>query len=189
MSARHDSGCRNVLPMLPGVIGAATFRGERDEHRLTLSRDWGGDLGLIVPFVLWIGMNPSGAEADRDDLTIRKEQEWTRRLGFAHYVKANVGTYRHTDSRSIPVTGAALVHPDNFPVIRDLAAAAAIIVLSVGNPPEALEAPARELFRLLGEDRQGLLCLGTTRAGWPRHSSRIAYATPFEIFHPERIAA
>lgn len=174
----HDSGCRVTMALRPGVTGSAIFRGDNREHRLTLERVWGDALALA----LWIGMNPSGAEADVDDLTVLKEQHWTRMLGFTRYTKVNAGTYRWTDSRSLGNIAVPLAHPDNLPMIRDLAGRAAVIVLATGKPPATLERHVCDLLEALKRDGRTAMCLGATKDGWPKHSSRLAYATPFVDF-------
>ena len=89
-------------PLLPCVTGDAIFAGDRQEHRLLLMRRWDDIVAKHAGAALWIGMNPSGAEANVDDLTIRKEQTWTRMLGYGQYLKMNIGTYRWTDSTTLP---------------------------------------------------------------------------------------
>lgn len=184
----HDSGCKMKWPLLPGVIGSAIFRGAQREHRLVLMRGWDDLVAPILlstpahPSALWIGMNPSGAEGDVDDLTVRKEQTWTRMLGFSRYLKVNVGTYRWTDSLTLGDAAIPVMHPENLPLIRKLAATAAVIILTTGKPPEILMPHIAALRQALKEDGRMVKCLGTTKDGWPKHSSRIGYNTPFVDF-------
>jgi hypothetical protein len=180
---RHDSGCKSKFPLPQGVRGSAIFRGDNDEHRIILERWWDGDdYPVAGEGWLWIGMNPSGAEADVNDLTIAKECEWTKRGDARHYVKCNIGTYRWTDSRTLGKALIQLIHLDNLAVIRGEAERAARIVISTGKPPDELTGAARTLFRTLKQDDRKMHCLGLTKDGWPKHSSRLAYATPFEEF-------
>ena len=171
------------MPLQPGVQGYAVFAGDRDQHRIRLDRVRGTPV-FGQPFALFIGMNPSRAEADQDDLTVRKEQEWTWRMGLFHYVKMNVGSWRCTDPKQLDKPGVCPVHPDNLPAIRDLAGYAETLVLSTGAPPGVLIGPARTLFRALTSDRRVMRCFGTVKGGWPRHTSRLAYDTPLVDFRP-----
>lgn len=186
MSERHDSGCKVKMPLPAGVHGSAVFKGENDEHRLVLERTW-DDAGEADPFALWSGMNPSGAEALVNDLTILKECHWTKLIGLTRYVKTNTGTYRWTQSTTLSAKRAEMVHPDNLATIRALAAEAQIIVFSTGKPPDVLLAPTRTLFQALKRDGRKVMCLGTTKDGWPKHSSRLGYflkdgSLPFEEY-------
>ena len=180
----HDTGCKSRMGLLPGAVGSAIYRGDRQEHRLVLERRF-TDLLLDEDeaFALWIGMNPSGATEIRDDLTVRKEQNWTqRKWGLRRYIKVNLGSYRWTDSLSLGNAGVPLVHPDNLTTIRVLAARAREIVLTTGKPPEPLMDAAKSVFEALRDDGRTVQCLGVVAAGWPRHSSRIGYGTKFEDF-------
>lgn len=160
-------------PLLLGMHGAARFEGE---HRLWLERRWGGPVN--GSFALHIGMNPSVAGASQDDLTIRKDIEFTRRMGFTRMVKCNVGTLTSTDPRGL--TGRVVCHPDNVSVIKSIASCASKIVIATGVPPEPLIELALSLFNQLMP--LPLECFGRTAAGWPRHSSRISYESKLEPF-------
>jgi hypothetical protein len=178
--AMHDAGGQNHFALPPGVCGAARFAGDRNEHRITLTR-WLDPSPDDANFALWIGMNPSTAEADVDDLTVRKEWTWTRRLGFYRYVKMNAASYRATDPKVL-ASVREVNHPDNLPLIVAMASAAAMIVLSTGNPTDVLLGHYRTMVRALKAAGLTLQCLGTTKDGWPKHSSRIGYDTPFVEF-------
>lgn len=177
----HDPVCGLRLPLLPGVTGNAIFRGEHAQHRLVLGRCWGEG----SDYALWVGMNPSCADPDTDDLTVRKEQVWTRRTWprVTRYLKVNIGTYRWTNSRTLDGIGEPLAHPDNVGMIAELAADAVAIVLTTGKPPAALAPFVPDVLAAIGSTaRRDVLCLGVTRDGWPKHSSRLGYATPLIPF-------
>lgn len=184
---RHDSGCKTKMVIPSGVIGDAEFRGERDEHRIQLDRRRGDGIAQPTnPFALWIGLNPSAAEADIDDLTIRKEWRWTSEIGFGQhagtfhrYVKTNAGSYRLTNSLALDDVRVPLSHADNLPRILYLARQAGVVVLATGSPPDALVPHARAVFQGLKAAGIKPLCLGTTRDGYPKHTSRLGYATSF----------
>jgi hypothetical protein len=171
------------LRLPDGVSGDAGYAGNDEAHRLYLER-W--RTGLVnrttAPFALFVGMNPSGAEADIDDLTVRKEWNWTRMWGLERYIKMNLGTLRMTKSGALDTCGLPLVHPENVRKILEYAERADILVLSTGKPPHGLRDAAEVLFaglRPLGDKVQ---CFGVTKAGWPKHTSRLAYATRLGTF-------
>ncbi len=179
----HDPGGKRHMAVLDGVRGSAEFRGTRNEHRILLQREWGGGDQSDAPYVLWIGMNPSMATADEDDLTVRKEQTWTRMLGHQRYVKMNVVSYRSTDPAGLEAAD-QVSHPRNLPAIIAWAKhpLCARVVLATGVPPAVILSSAKFVLDHLSAKSIETWCLGRTKEGWPRHTSRIAYATRFERF-------
>lgn len=163
-------------PLLPGVTGAARFDGL--DHRLWLERRWNG---INNGYALHVGMNPSRAGHDRDDLTVRKDQEFTKRMGLSWMYKCNLGTLVSTDPNGL--TGVATVcHLDNLTTILNFAKHAARIIIATGKPPDPLLGHARTLFRALRAAGHKMECFGLTKDHWPKHSSRLAYVTPIVEF-------
>lgn len=156
--------------LLSSVSGAAQFAGEDNEHRLWLERWWAQ---RDAPYALHIGMNPSMAGADRDDLTIRKDQEFTKRLGLSRMFKCNVGTRISTDPNGLLERGIVVNHPDNVETILRLAEFASCIVVATGRPPDPLIAHARTVLKALRARGLKLRCFGLTQDHWPKHSSRL----------------
>src|SRR4051812_30659428 len=128
----HDPGGKVRLPLLPGVRGSALFS-DCKRYRYCLHRHWGS---FGSPYVLFIGMNPSTAEADVDDPTIRKEIRYAQGMGFFHLAMVNVMDYRATDPKQLltemPRSDA------NLPQILDLAKGALRIVCAWGALPKPL---------------------------------------------------
>jgi len=175
------------------VTGGAEFAGKGDTHRLLLWRDWTpgavptpDGLRDFNGAALWIGMNPSTAEGDIDDLTVRKEQTWTRMLRLTRYVKMNVSSYRATDPRALVDAAAAGMtrYPGMMGILRSCAEGAGIIIVATGRVPDCIEADARAVFDLLRLPSllPKVRCLGLTKAGWPKHSSRIGYDVPIRAW-------
>lgn len=54
---------------------------------------WRGD----APYVLWVMLNPSTADAQTDDPTIRKCMKYARAWGYGGIVVVNLFAYRATD--------------------------------------------------------------------------------------------
>jgi len=171
----HDPGGKLRLAMLPGVTGAAEFSA-CGRYRYWLSRDWSGDTG--TPFALWIGMNPSVAEAEIDDPTIRREIEFTKRLGLQRYVKANVMDYRATSPKRL--LDASPCSDRNRLEIQRLASDADRIIVCWGKLHKSLRRYGdAALLALKGRE---LWCLGRNDDGSPRHPLYLAGDTPLERF-------
>ena len=179
----HDAGGKVRKPLPLGVVGFAEFAGDRREHRLTLERRT-VDAPPCAPFVLHCGMNPSTAGAELDDMTVYKDWVYTQRWGFGRMFKVNVGSFVSTDPDGLNMPGVLVNHPSNHDKIRVLASYAARLVIACGDPPDALKPHARTLFRHLRADGRRMQCFGLTKSGWPKHSSRLAYATELMDFRP-----
>ena len=171
-----------MMRLPEGVVGDALFLGYNHEHRLWLQRRL-SKTDPMASYALWIGMNPSIAGADEDDMTVRKEWGFTRTaLKLSRYLKVNVGTYICTDPLKLPP--GLLTHPSNDDLIRCALPNAAAIVIATGVVPPVLEAALLRVLAILRDSGRPLLCLGRTADGAPRHSSRLGYSTPLVEFRP-----
>jgi hypothetical protein len=173
----HDPGGKTRLRLQDGVRGMAEFS-PGGHYRHWLSRSWDDlEVGLftvyngskpisgITPYVLWIGMNPSTAEGDIDDPTIRKEMHFTRRLGFTSYIKCNVMDYRAT----YPIELSLLKEPSspkNLDHISKFAKDAAIIMAAWGALPKSLSKYADDVLATIP---YRIYAMGLTKDGSPRH--------------------
>jgi hypothetical protein len=183
MQTVHDPGGKRRFEMLPGTHGDALFTDACKKHRLWLLRDWSVE-HMDSDYALWIGMNPSTADDLTDDLTVRKDQVFTKRHGLSRMFKVNVSSYCSTDPAGLNARDAVISHPDNLRTILQLAKGASLIVASTGKVPTRLVPHAHNLFRAIKKGGCKMVCLGLTQNGWPRHSSRVAYSTPFQDFNP-----
>lgn len=173
----HDPGGKVRLKLLPGVKGNAVFS-PCGRFRHWLSREWGFRqyTGGREPYALWIGMNPSTAEANIDDPTIRKEMHFTKKMGLDCYVKCNIMDYRATNpSVLLSLIGEPNRHPieavpsssKNLECIASFAQHASVVVVAWGALPRPLRQYADDVLATLGPFR--LMCMGVTKDYSPRH--------------------
>ena len=143
--------------------GAGAVLDRSGAYRYRLWRRWGD--GPAVAFVL---LNPSTADAGRDDPTLRRCAGFARRWGYGAVEIVNLFAYRCTDPRGLRAA-ADPVGPGNDRHLRRAVRGAALVVAGWGAGG-----------RLAGRDRavadwlaravpERLACLGLTRAGCPRH--------------------
>ena len=174
----HDPGGKVRLRLLPGVTGSAEFS-PCGKYRYWLRRDW----DATKPVFMWVGMNPSTAEADVDDPTIRKEQSFTRREGGGAYIKVNVMDYRATHPRDLLAPGVMPCSDENDGHIVRLADAhGAWIVAAWGALPKALRGYAMLARAALAG--RALWCMGLTKDGSPRHPLYLrsdAWMRPYDL--------
>lgn len=164
----HDPGGKVRIKLRDGMRGDAEFS-ICGKYRTVLTRRWDNGLCGWIPFMLWVGMNPSTAEADVDDPTIRREIGFTERLGYYAYVKCNVLDYRATNPKSLLDDGVVPCSPKNHRTIRQLADEADLVVAAWGVLPKPLRHHAVALENDLRGDGVSLLCLGKTKDRAPRH--------------------
>lgn len=130
-------------------------------YRYLLGRLW--DPGR--PRLLAIMLNPSAADAERDDPTIRRVTAFARAWGFGALETANLFAFR-THSPEILRKAPDPVGPDNDRRLRAAARRAGAILVAWGNEGRLLGRDEAVLALLAG---QRLHCLGVNRTGAPRH--------------------
>lgn len=153
-------------------------------YRYTLWRVW-DDEG---PKLNVIGLNPSTADENVDDPTIRRCIAFGKRWGFGRLVMTNLFAYRSTDPRGL-ATVEDPVGPDNDQWLREQAYDAAYVVAAWGAHPLAV-ARSKAVRPLL--ERYAVMCLGITRDGAPKHPLYLPKATQPVTYweHPSaRVAA
>jgi hypothetical protein len=153
----------------------AELAGDRQQYRRRLWRYWSPDRR---PLLAWIMLNPSTADGELDDPTIRVCCGRARRLGYGGIEVANLFQYRATHPHEL-LTADDPIGPDADRAIEDVARRAEAIVAAWGGfASSSAESRSREVAELVADRlKRPLLCLGTTAAGAPLHPLRIPYST------------
>ncbi len=175
---RHAGG-HHYWKLPHDVEGDAAFSQDQ-ECRYWLTRTWPGR--RLTPLCAFVGLNPSTADADGDDLTVRicwlRAREW----GFGGFVMLNVFAYRDTSPDRMWAAGnvrADLVR-DNDRHLNAWAKAAnesvghhrfgrgGVVIAAWGVAVVRHGSRAEQVVSILA--RHGpIYCLGTTETGHPRH--------------------
>lgn len=134
------------------------------KFRYRLWRKWGEGSPL-----LFIMLNPSTADAEEDDATIRRCTRFAEAHSFGALEVVNLFAYRATDPKDLKRAGWP-VGPDNDQAIREAVLDSASVCLAWGSHAAGLERPGIVLQQLreLGVSRR-LFCLRITRGGYPQH--------------------
>lgn len=140
---------------------------ECGRYRYRLRREWLGGEGDV----LFIMLNPSTADAERDDPTIRRCVGFARRWGFRRLWVGNLFAWRATHPFDL-VRAPDPVEPDNDEHLIGMAANAEVIVAAWGSY-RALRGRDKDVRQIIG----GLECLGVTKRGHPRHPLYLPYDT------------
>ena len=157
------------------------------QYRYRLDRRWSAGGGNVV----WIMLNPSRADAGTDDPTIRRCIAFSRLWGYGGMVVVNLFALRATHPDAL-YGMLDPVGPENdahiAAVLRSTAGAAPPgpdIVAAWGAHPLA----AGRSALVLAAAGSNVLCLGTTRAGHPRHPLYVAAGQPRMNLVPRASAA
>ena len=128
-------------------------------YRYALWRTW--NTGL--PTVLFLGLNPSTADAEGDDPTVRRCIGFAKRWGYGTLGIGNLFALR-TSSPPVLRRSTFPIGPLNDRWLRQLAAGADLIVGAWGAAGTWMDRD-RQVRNMIGP----MMCLGSTRSGQPRH--------------------
>lgn len=137
------------------------------------------DRGLGDRLVAFLMVNPSTADAELDDATIRKVRGFARRIGYERFAVGNLFAYRATD------IGALRDCPEPVGPENDLHLAALIdeaeLVIVAWGPKAKLPARLRSRWNVVPEmaraARKTLHCLGVAADGHPLHPLMLPYSS------------
>ena len=119
-------------------------------------------------------LNPSTADEDQDDPTIRRCVGFARRWRAPAMEVVNLYALRATHPRDL-FAHRAPIGSDNDDAIRDAAARAGSIVVAWGAHGARDPERVARVIDLLGARR--LACLGANRGGSPKHPLFVPYQT------------
>jgi hypothetical protein len=138
-------------------------------HRFTLGREWDPD-GTRCLFVL---LNPSVADAEIDDPTLKKGVKYAKRWGHGSLVFVNLFAWRSTDPKKLRDVAdgygpEAVIGPGNDEAILMEADVADLIVCAWGTGGTLLGRNV-EVLKLLGRLDRPLYCLNVSKEQHPVH--------------------
>lgn len=130
-------------------------------YRYWLTRQWGD--GPLLP---WVMLNPSDADAERDDPTVTRVIRFTQAWGFPGMSIRNLYALRSPDPAAL-WSHREPVGPDNDAHLAELAGAP-MVVCAWGNHG-ARNDRGHQVAAMLAADGARLVCLKVTGAGQPWH--------------------
>ncbi len=145
-------------------------------YRYRLWRQWDPALSSV----LWVMLNPSTADATKDDPTIRKCIGFAQRWGYGAITVVNLFAFRGTKPSSL-LTHMDPVGPENDSVLSKEFEMAERIMLAWGSHAELRSLVSARLFhvrRLLRGNEDCAYSLGHAADGSPRHPLMLSYDTP-----------
>jgi hypothetical protein len=158
-------------------------------YRYGLGRQWNferfdqyGD-PLPLKCIMWVMLNPSTADADRDDPTIRKIIKFSKAWDFDALLVGNLFAFRtpfpeelRRRSHDTDVVGL-----ENNQRLLEMASISYAVMLAWGT--HVLARPrCFDVCNLLAPTPSVKLCLGTTKNGSPKHPLYVADSTkPMQV--------
>ena len=138
------------------------------------------------PF-LWCGFNPSTADEHENDPTIRREIDFSARLGGTELIKVNLFGLVSTDPRGLLDVDDPVGHDNSDYIeglVQETVTAGGLCIAAWGAPK-----PASMRDRLRAREKWAAslvnwLCLGTTKDGHPRHPLYLRRDTKMQFWEP-----
>jgi hypothetical protein len=171
------AGCDGLTVKTAFLEQGATFSEDR-LYRYSLWRRWGGKSSRKVTFVM---LNPSTADAEKFDPTVRRCFGYAQDWGFGGLEVVNLFAYRSTYPEHLK-TAIDPVGPENDAAIIKAVKTSDIVVAAWGVHGCLLGRDS-EVHELIASTRD-LHCIGTTKAGHPLHPLHQPKRLNPVIFHP-----
>lgn len=175
----HDGGLSDGYSLAsPG----GAIISECGAYRYRLHRRWLGGEG----FALFVMLNPSTADASADDPTIRRCIDFAKRWGRCGIIVINLFAYRATSPANL-VKAVDPVGPENDNIILSTAVrfrnwpSHLQVVFAWGAHAKTAER-ATAVHKIFEHYGLAPMCLGTTKAGHPRHPLYVPSSTPLVPF-------
>lgn len=155
------------------VVGWDLFSDDR-RYRYRLRYIW----DQTKPVLGCCGQNPSKATRSKTDGTVIRMIRRAMRGGYGGFEMMNLGAFVSTDPEGF-FAAEDPIGPECDQHLETGAQQCAGIVVAWGGDHRLTERAAA-VERMLLRWQDGLLCLGRTATGAPRHPSRLGYAVQFE---------
>lgn len=153
----------------------AVFNATRT-HRYSLMRAW-DDTGASI---LWVMLNPSTADENKLDPTLRRCRNFSREWGYGSFYVANIYAFRATNPAEL-FKAENPIGENNDEWIRRLAARCQTVVAGWGSHPMVKNSDrAKRVLEMLAKFRS-IYCLGTTQDGFPRHPLYVPMTQELEL--------
>lgn len=158
------------------MIAALDERGARFSPcrtwRYELWRIWGGGGRWLNV----IGLNPSTADENVDDPTIRRCIGFAKTWGYDGLRMTNLFAFRSTDPRGLPASWHQAVGPENDHLLRRTAEDSALVLAAWGVHGR-LHNRGSQVLGMLWNKGINVQAFGFTKDGFPKHPLYLAATT------------
>lgn len=164
------------MTAVPTLEAGPAVLSEDRRYRYRLSRSWERP-GENVSVVTFVGLNPSTADENTLDPTLRRCLRFAMDWGHNAFCMLNLFAYRATNPLDMKAQGLDAIGPLNDEHLIWAATHSATVVAAWGAHGGWLGRDS-EVLKLLGAEGVELHCLGRTRDGMPRHPLYMKRDTP-----------
>lgn len=170
---------------LPFFTGASSEFSRDGVYRYTLERSWRGmfDAGTPARVCLFVMLNPSTADASREDPTVRRCVTYAQAWGCDTLLVGNLFAFRSTDPKVLPHQTDP-IGPDNDHHLARLAGRADVIIAAWGIHG-ALHGRAERVLEILSFCRP-VQALHVTADGFPGHPLYLPKAAAPLLYRAQR---
>ena len=151
------------------------------KYRYRLTREWADG-----PLLVFVMLNPSTADADIDDPTIRRCVGFAKRECYQGIEVVNLFAFRSTNPKYLKTVDNPYGH-GNFDALGGAILGASLtqshVICAWGAHPIAINA-GKALIDRAKKAKVPLFCLGRTQRGFPRHPLYVPANQPMEAFVP-----
>lgn len=140
-------------------MGKSAILSADRKYRYVLTRIW----DETKPTVVFIGLNPSTADEEVDDKTIRKCIGYAKRWGYGKLIMVNLFAFRSTDPSMLKRVEDP-VGPDNDSYIQKCVSESNLVIACWGNHGKLLNRD-----KVLMDSLSNLVCLKRNKNGTPHH--------------------
>lgn len=130
------------------------------------------DPALPVRRIMWIGLNPSTADENRLDPTLRRIRRFSADWGFTAFVMTNLFAFRATDP-AVMKRAADPVGPLNDVLLQSTAQSCEAIVAAWGTHG-GHRSRADAVLRIFHSSGHRVDCIALTKDGSPKHPLYVA---------------
>lgn len=152
---------------------------EAGPYRYSLTRQW----ELDRPWAVWIMLNPSTADAEVDDPTIRRCVGFSDHWGFGGLEVVNLFALRATRPIHLKESGDP-TGEDNDHYLKQAISRHEMLVAAWGGSGDFAMRymQANEVKRMAVRAEKRLMCVGQTKGGDPRHPLYVKGDTRLEVY-------
>lgn len=168
------------MPPVPVRVSRAGFDATR-KYRYWLRREWAMPKNTVV----WILLNPSTADENTDDPTIRRCIGFAKQWGFHGTVIVNLFAFRSTAPAGL-LKGEPIGLENDLHIIDQCLQPGVELVMVAWGSHKSIEkilpSRAATVRGLLAKYHVQLYCLGRNKDGQPKHPLYLASSTEIERY-------